>query len=1805
MGTEERLEEVKFQNFQLQKSVSEMNDSISLANSKVREYEELVEENSNIIKELTLQKDSLIKSHEEEKQISKSVIEDYENQTYHLKQSEEDMKAYSEQSRLRIVELESNCREVNAAFENFKIQSNESAKNLSSQIEKLVKDLDNLQQVVRSLESENNSLVNELKDAKEKVNVLENDYVELNKSKSEAEELVQTMEEKENILSSLVENKKHEEDLMIKKMIEKDEKISSLMEKSQEMEERFNQFIQNNNSLANELKDEKEKVKVLELECVELRKSTSEADELVRSMEEKENILSSLVGSKENEEEMMLKKIKQKDEKISSLLENLQELEERLNQLDQNEDILGNLKETCLKHEQEIDLLKKHLEEKDLNFRKAIATAKKLKFQLQQAAKSKEDLDSEISILKSELEKKDANVRKDNPDTSDNEQHLMGFEELRLKVELYEQQIQDLEEKGRFIQDLKLEIAEYKSLLSSKEEEIAIMREDSRMKENNASSLQTKLLEKEKCLNDLETEKETLRTRYTTEIDRLTENILRIESQKSEMQLEIVTLEEQKISLRDELARKSEGLETFMVNAEQKSQEKEKIMNDMKVQLDILMNKTQEESSLEEMTQKQKELEARLTEKEMSLKEVEEQNTELSNLLQSLQQEIRNKSELANTLQDTLTSTEIEKGQLDELNQTIHKEINMLNEKVSSMSNSLAQKEDLLSRVTNFAKQHYQRIMRSECVAEDIEEIFLELHKYNDQESTSKNHTQDVEELEKSLASLEKQNKEEKEKVQNLEQSYNALLEENSTLTEQLTALKNDIQQGAVNRESWDDLVGQLTIANDERNDFMMQIQYLKTEQFKVVEENNSMKDINHKLSTENRTQFEQLKDITSRNNELESKLSEVNTNLQVMSEKVNLKESSMAHMNLTIASFSAENDKLKEENTRLISLSNEFEKAKREYEQKLEEILSENQFLLSKISSFTSASDNMSKQEIFTATATPTLTTDFTETEVLKQSEHLRKCGLDDINAQDELETAKERLKRMEEAQEKANEKLKLSETKCEKMLVKLKAFKTKCDKLQEEVNSLKMVTEETGNSQKAHAEDHLSRVQELEVMCSKKDESNYVLSCEIKEMKTKLSELESAKEIQHSIEEELKGKLKALQEELNKSFQELQQRDLKLSSTQEDILHFKNEISSLETFAENHKKKEMELLDIISELQSKLNDTEELKLLLETTKRKHEESERKLEDSLMLCDSLEVENKSYKDIIANLKENISKLEQERRNAEENQFERKTLLEKIEMLESERDQMQDEIDGYREDFNVLKAERNELKNKCESIHSKLKDSSDENNKLKEKIGALEWKVEEIESLEEELEEVRSDLDKKKLELDHIIRERDNFQSELEQIWNTGSKVEDIESLKLELEKISERNNKLEKELESSSKQKNAITSEVEHLKEKLKDAAEKVSMFDVLQQDHVKLKAEFDKKRDNDFNETESVSSKSTAEKIKELEEELELIKEELNETMSENENLRSKTQVSDYKAVLFDKLQSDYQALKSENESLKGNVAPETYADQNESVDTLKEKLNERETEIQQLKSKLSTMTIESSVKKEDVMHIRSTPSDLEKELNDKQDQIDSLLEELSELTTENDVINGEIAHLKIQNKMYDEVKKEFESLNYQNHKLLTENSKMVKTIEELHQKMLNVSNHDKSFLNEERDHVAREKETLLQNIKQLEKKCEELGQKNSNISQELLANEGQIQQLMFDNETMRAQLGIAKSGQIQMENFHGDYQRLQGQFSTAMDQKNKAQSELNQMAHRLQQRDARCQQLAMQVRKNQKNSILLNLF
>jgi hypothetical protein len=85
---------------------------------------------------------------------------------------------------------------------------------------------------------------------------------------------------------------------------------------------------------------------------------------------------------------------------------------------------------------------------------------------------------------------------------------------------------------------------------------------------------------------------------------------------------------------------------------------------------------------------------------------------------------------------------------------------------------------------------------------------------------------------------------------------------------------------------------------------------------------------------------------------------------------------------------------------------------------------------------------------------------------------------------------------------------------------------------------------------------------------------------------------------------------------------------------------------------------------------------------------------------------------------------------------------------------------------------------------------------------------------------------------------------------------------------------------------------------------------------------------------------------------------------------------------------------------------------------------------------------------------------------------------------------------------------------------------------------------------------------------------------------------VNQELLRVESELQQLVFDNNSMRSQLNLSSNDGKQTSRFQADYEQLQKQFNVAMRQKNQSQAENNQLNHRLQQRETRCQQLARQV-------------
>lgn len=176
-----------------------------------------------------------------------------------------------------------------------------------------------------------------------------------------------------------------------------------------------------------------------------------------------------------------------------------------------------------------------------------------------------------------------------------------------------------------------------------------------------------------------------------------------------------------------------------------------------------------------------------------------------------------------------------------------------------------------------------------------------------------------------------------------------------------------------------------------------------------------------------------------------------------------------------------------------------------------------------------------------------------------------------------------------------------------------------------------------------------------------------------------------------------------------------------------------------------------------------------------------------------------------------------------------------------------------------------------------------------------------------------------------------------------------------------------------------------------------------------------------------------------------------------------------------------------------------------------------------------------------------------------------------------------------------------MFDKMETEFKSLGDKYNKLLQDNNNMTKQIEQLHQQLKTSTNShqdvdNNDFIKEQRDHYERGNFSLSKHVTQLEAQCQELTNQNASLDQEVLKLDTQKQQLVFDNDTLRAQLGVNRSGEENASKFHDDYKKLQEQFNIAITQKNQAQKEMGHTLHRLQQRESRCQQLAMQVGRKQ---------
>lgn len=135
-----------------------------------------------------------------------------------------------------------------------------------------------------------------------------------------------------------------------------------------------------------------------------------------------------------------------------------------------------------------------------------------------------------------------------------------------------------------------------------------------------------------------------------------------------------------------------------------------------------------------------------------------------------------------------------------------------------------------------------------------------------------------------------------------------------------------------------------------------------------------------------------------------------------------------------------------------------------------------------------------------------------------------------------------------------------------------------------------------------------------------------------------------------------------------------------------------------------------------------------------------------------------------------------------------------------------------------------------------------------------------------------------------------------------------------------------------------------------------------------------------------------------------------------------------------------------------------------------------------------------------------------------------------------------------------------------------------------------------VLNFQDHKSMLDGEELQHLIREKEQLINRVLDLEQQADSLLSDNARLMQELSAASVASQQLSFQNEALRSQSQVTITSEDQV--IHDtDYGHLQDQFHAMLEQKNELYEELNQAHHSLKQREARCQQLAMQV------SLLLN--
>ena len=372
--------------------------------------------------------------------------------------------------------------------------------------------------------------------------------------------------------------------------------------------------------------------------------------------------------------EKLTKSDQVKNSKIESLLENLQETEARLLQLEGSA--------SARTEQQEMDTLKSTLANKELMMKKALATAKKLKYQLGETKKelnSAKTQNEEITAEKRALEAELESYKRDEPENKEKLAETVAEETITVE---HSTQLQssapqsaastlgtshpsDTSELSLELESLRTQSATYREVCQQLQQQLQAVTEEKHTSESQVRLLLTQVEQLEGVRDGLKLTVTDIEAAY----QKLQEETERSQQSFAEEREELV----KKCNIFEE---QGEQWKVFMETLQGDVAAKEAKLQELGLELDRTRSQDREESLRQVLEQKDEKL------------------VEVSSQLESVQNLLRHQSEVCDELKKTAELTE---ETLSAMRQTIQEQEEQLTDYESALSQS---KERLQERET-------------------------------------------------------------------------------------------------------------------------------------------------------------------------------------------------------------------------------------------------------------------------------------------------------------------------------------------------------------------------------------------------------------------------------------------------------------------------------------------------------------------------------------------------------------------------------------------------------------------------------------------------------------------------------------------------------------------------------------------------------------------------------------------------------------------------------------------------------------------------------------------------------------------------------------------------------------------------------------------------------------------------------------------------------------------------------------------------------------------------------------------------